>query len=356
MYGIENTESYIPLLRGKKLGICANKHSMINNIHLVDFLISNKCNVIKIFSPEHGFEMNTDPGVHIKNTSYFNNKIPIISLYNENKKPKKKDLKNIDLLIFDIQDVGTRYYTYISTLHYIMEACAENNISLIVLDRPNPNSHYIDGPVLETEFSSFVGMHPVPIVYGMTIGEYALMINGEQWIKKKCDLKIIPCKNYAHDSIYYLTHPPSPNLTNNLSINLYPSLCLFEGTNISVGRGTDYPFQIFGSPFLKNTNFYFIPQTSFGAEKPVYKGIKCYGFDLRNTNRLSEINLNWLIFSYNNTKEQTSFFNPLFNKLAGNSSLQEDIKNNIPAKKIKEKWKKNIDEFKKTRNKYLLYP
>ncbi|SVE18950.1 uncharacterized protein METZ01_LOCUS471804, partial [marine metagenome] len=243
--------------------------------------------------------------------------LPIISLYGKNKKPSAEQLAEIDILLFDIQDVGARFYTYISTLHYVMEAAAENNIKVIVLDRPNPNGHYIDGPIREEGFESFVGMHPIPIVHGMTIGEYAKMINGENWISNKCNLTIIEMENYTHDMHYDLPIKPSPNLPNSRSINLYPSLCLFEGTTVSIGRGTDYPFQHFGAPYLES-NYSFTPKSGEGSTSPKHENIKCFGTDLRfQGNYLTAINLNWLIKSYNNCSNKEEFFNNFFDKLVG---------------------------------------
>ena len=279
MVGAERINSYLPLLQEKKIAIVGNQSSLIQKKHLVDSLLSRNINIIKVFSPEHGFRGIEDAGAKIEDGIDEKTGIPIISLYGRNKKPTNKQIKEIDIIIFDIQDVGARFYTYISTLHYVMEAASENNIKVIVLDRPNPNGHYVDGPVREDMFKSFVGMHPVPIVHGMTIGEYALMINGENWISNKCDLLVIKMENYNHDTHYNLPVKLSPNLPNAKAVNLYPSLCLFEGTNVSVGRGTDYPFQQFGSPYLKS-NYSFIPKSKSGSRKPKHENKKCYGFNL----------------------------------------------------------------------------
>ena len=265
--GAMQTNIYLPLLKEKKIGIVSNQTSLIKNTHLVDSLLENNINIIKVFSPEHGFRGDSDAGEKIDNKTDKRTGLPIISLYGNQKRPSKKQLTDIDIIIFDIQDVGARFYTYISTLHYIMDAASENNIKVIILDRPNPNGHYIDGPIREDKFKSFVGMHPVPIVHGMTIGEYAKMINGEKWISKECELIIIKMKNYQHNIRYELPIKPSPNLPNSTSINLYPSLCLFEGTSISVGRGTKYPFQHFGSPNFE-TNYSFIPVSKDGSKNP----------------------------------------------------------------------------------------
>ena len=353
--GAERTNIYLPLLKNKKIAVVGNQTSMIANTHLVDSLLSLKVNVVKVFSPEHGFRGKADAGAKIEDETDEKTGLPIISLYGKNKKPTVEQLKGIELLLFDIQDVGARFYTYISTLHYVMEAAAENNIKVIVLDRPNPNGHYIDGPIREKGFESFVGMHPIPIVHAMTIGEYAQMINGEKWIARQCDLTVIEMENYTHDMSYDLPIKPSPNLPNSRSINLYPSLCLFEGTNVSLGRGTEYPFQHFGAPYLKS-NYSFTPKSGEGSKSPTHENKKCFGTDLRfQDNYLEEINLNWLIESYNNCPEKEKFFNSFFDKLAGTDKLRLQIIEAKTVKEIKESWQEGLNEFKKIRNKYLLY-
>tara|TARA_B100001142_G_C14317827_1_gene649159 strand:- start:670 stop:1812 length:1143 start_codon:yes stop_codon:yes gene_type:complete len=353
--GAERTNLYLPLINSKNIAIVGNQTSMIGKTHLVDSLLSLQINVIKVFSPEHGFRGKADAGEKIKNTMDKKTGIPIISLYGKNKKPYPEQLKGIDILLFDIQDVGVRFYTYISTLHYIMEAAAENNIKVIVLDRPNPNGSYIDGPTREKRFKSFVGMHPIPIVHAMTIGEYAKMINGERWISKKCDLTIIKMAEYKHEMHYNLPINPSPNLPNSRAINLYPSLCLFEGTNISIGRGTNYPFQHFGAPYLKS-NYSFTPESKEGSKNPKYKHKQCFGTDLRfQDDYLTEINLNWLIEAYNKCTIKDDFFNNFFDKLAGTDQLRKQIILGKRAKDIKASWKEDIKIFKKKRAKYLLY-
>jgi uncharacterized protein YbbC (DUF1343 family) len=360
--GANRTSIYLPLLQYKKIGIVANQTSVIfkNNktyTHLVDSLISLNISVQKVFAPEHGFRGDADAGELIKDGIDIKTGIPIISLYGDNKKPTQEQLSGIDLIVFDIQDVGVRFYTYISTLHYVMEACAENNIPLIVLDRPNPNAHYIDGPVLEMSHQSFVGMHPIPVVYGMTIGEYATMINGEKWLKNqiKCDLKVIPLTNYNYETTYSLPIKPSPNLPNDQSINLYPSLCFFEGTNVSVGRGTDKQFQIYGSPFLANNSFHFTPQPNYGSKFPPQQGVTCFGENLQFYPKLNEINLNWLRDAYSLSLNNSVFFNDFFKKLAGNDDLQQQIEQGISIEEIKKSWEKGLKSFKKIRRKYLLY-
>ena len=353
--GAERTNIYLQLLKNKKIAIVGNQTSMIANTHLVDSLLSLKVNVVKVFSPEHGFRGKADAGAKIEDERDEKTGLPIISLYGKNKKPTTEQLKGIEFLLFDIQDVGARFYTYISTLHYVMEAAAENNIKVIILDRPNPNGHYIDGPIREKAFESFVGMHPIPIVHAMTIGEYAQMINGEKWIAGQCDLTVIEMENYTHDMSYDLPIKPSPNLPNSRSINLYPSLCLFEGTNVSLGRGTEYPFQHFGAPYLKS-NYSFTPKSGEGSKSPPHENKKCYGTDLRfQDNYLEEINLNWLIESYNNCPEKEKFFNSFFDKLAGTDKLRLQIIEGKTVKEIKERWQEGLDNFKVIRKKYLLY-
>ncbi len=356
--GADNSENYLPLLKDKKVGVVSNQTGILSNkMHLVDFLVSNAIQVQKIFAPEHGFRGTADAGELIIDGKDTKTGLPIISLYGANKKPTPEQLEGIDILIFDIQDVGARFYTYISSLHYIMEACAENNIPLVVLDRPNPNGFIIDGPILEKEFSSFVGMHPVPVLYGMTIGEYAQMINGEKWLKEEiqCNLQVIPCVDYDRNASYHLPERPSPNLPNDQAINLYASLCFFEGTNVSVGRGTDKQFQIYGSPYLPQSGFSFIPEPNFGAKEPIYKGVSCFGEDLTTIEPVSQIELKWLIRAYNTTEDKSAFFNPFFTKLAGTQTLRLQIEEGISERKIKKSWKPGLDQFKEIRKKYLLY-
>ena len=351
----ERTKSYLPLLEDNKIAIVGNQTSMIRNTHLADSLLSLGVDIIKVFSPEHGFRGKADAGAKIKDGIDVKTGIPIISLYGKNKKPSSKQLEGIDVLLFDIQDVGARFYTYISTLNYVMEAAGENNIKVIVLDRPNPNGHYIDGPIREDGFESFVGMHPIPIVHGMTIGEYAKMTNGENWISKKCNLTVIEIENYTHDMHYDLPIKPSPNLPNSKSINLYPSLCLFEGTNISIGRGTDYPFQHFGAPYLESS-YSFTPKSGEGSKYPKHKNIECFGTDLRfQDNYLTSINLNWIIESYNKYPDKEKFFTNFFDKLAGTDKLRLQIISGKSAKEIKESWRVGLKEFQKIRKKYLIY-
>ena len=356
--GAENYTAYLPLLANKKIGIVTNPTGIVENKkHLVDFLLDNKVDLQKIYAPEHGFRGTADAGEVIKDGKDIKTNLPIISLYGNNKKPKPEQLADIDIVIFDIQDVGARFYTYISTLHYVMEACAENNIELLVLDRPNPNGSIIDGPVLEMEHKSFVGMHPIPVLHGMTIGEYAKMINGEKWLANRiaCNLTVIPCTNYKRDMPYSLPVKPSPNLPNDQSINLYASLCFFEGTNVSVGRGTEKQFQIYGSPFLLKTEFSFTPIPNFGAKEPMHKDVLCYGEDLSKIKKVNRLELKWLIKSYANTSDKTIFFNDFFTKLAGTKKLQEQIIEGVSEKEIRKSWEADLNAFKEMRNKYLIY-
>jgi uncharacterized protein YbbC (DUF1343 family) len=358
--GAESTKAYLSKLKGKRVAVVANQTSVIGktngHTHIVDSLLRLKIKIQKVFAPEHGFRGKADAGEVVKDGIDTKTGLPIISLYGKNKKPSKAQLKNIDVVVFDIQDVGARFYTYISSLHYVMEACAEAKIPVIILDRPNPNGHYIDGPVLEKEHKSFVGMHPVPVVYGMTIGEYGKMINGEKWLSNgiQCKLTVIPLQNYTHQSIYSLPIKPSPNLPNDIAINLYPSLCFFEGTNVNAGRGTHQQFQIYGSPFLDKTGFSYTPKANEGAKYPKHQHMICYGEDVSKTPRLDFLNLSWLLKAHQQNKTK-GFFNAFFTKLAGTKKLQEQIEKGISQKEIKASWKAGIDGFKKIRKKYLLY-
>lgn len=360
--GAANTKLYFDLIGDKRIAIVGNHTSLIGNDHLVDSLMAAGFRIVRIFSPEHGFRGNTDAGKHIKSSRDIKTGIPVISLYGKHKKPTEKDLRAVDIVIFDIQDVGARFYTYISTLTYVMEACAENNIPLIVLDRPNPNGFYIDGPVLEKGFESFVGLHPVPVVYGMTIGEYARMVNGEKWLNsERCELTVIPCEGYDRNMIVKLPVSPSPNLPNWYSVYLYPSLCLFEGTIMSVGRGTDLPFQLYGHPGFSLGSYAFMPEPGYGAENPKYKNDVCYGqnligYALNYKENARKLNLSWLMNSYEYFGGKVDFFNAYFDKLAGNSCLRRGISNNYKEEQIRQKWVEGIEGFKKIRKMYLLYP
>ena len=356
--GAENHNAYLPLLANKKVGIVTNPTGIVENKkHLVDFLLEKQINLQKIYAPEHGFRGIADAGEMIKDGKDSKTNLPIISLYGNNKKPKPEQLVDIDVMIFDIQDVGARFYTYISTLHYVMEACAENNIELLVFDRPNPNCTIIDGPVLETEHKSFVGMHPIPVLHGMTIGEYAKMINGEKWLTNgiQCKLKVIPCTNYKREMVYSLPAKPSPNLPNDKAINLYASLCFFEGTNVSVGRGTEKQFQIYGSPFLSNFNFSFRPISNFGAKEPMHKDVLCIGEDLTKIEKVKHLELKWLLRAYADTSDKAVFFNDFFTKLAGTKKLQEQIVNGVSEQEIRKSWEPGLIAFKEMRKQYLIY-
>ena len=360
--GSNRTEEYLYLLKNKTVAIVANHTSVIfkNNgyKHLVDSLLSRDINIVKVFSPEHGFRGNILGGEHFNDHIDKETGIQIKSIYGETRKPSKESLKDVDVVIFDIQDVGVRFYTYISTMTYVMEACAENNIPVIILDRPNPNGHFIDGPMLEFEYKSFVGMHPVPLVYGMTIGEYALMVNSEKWLSHgiQCDLTIIELKNYNHQTSYSLPIKPSPNLPNDRSINLYPSLGLFEGTIINEGRGTDFQFQRYGAPFFPVTDFNYTPESNIAYKNPKFNGQLCYGVDLSRIDKLDKVDLSFLIDAYKKTPKNLNFFNKSFTILAGNTNLRKQIESNLSAQEIETTWKKNIENFKKIRNKYLIYP
>jgi uncharacterized protein YbbC (DUF1343 family) len=361
--GAERTDLYYPLLKDKQIGIIVNQASVAGDSNIVDILVNKGFHIARIFSPEHGFRMSGEAGQIIGNSIDPATGIPVVSLYGDKKKPTAEDLGSLDLLIFDIQDVGVRFYTYISTLSYVMEACAENKLPLIVFDRPNPNGFFIDGPVLEKQYASFVGMHPVPIVYGMTIGEYAQMVNGEGWLKNglKCDLRVIPLENYTHLTRCMLPVRPSPNLPNPESVALYPSLCLFEGTSISIGRGTTFPFQVYGHPDLGYGTFSFTPESLPGISlHPPLEGRKCRGEDLRNyfpenPRETGKITLRWLKKACKGWKSNSVFFTDYFNKLAGNATLQKQIIRGKSEKEIRESWKPGIEKFKKIRGKYLIY-
>lgn len=359
----QQTSSYVSLLQHKKVAVVANQTSVIfkddapNYTHLVDSLLNLHINIVKVFSPEHGFRGQADASEHIADATDIKTGLPIVSLYGKNKKPTAEQLQGVDIVVFDIQDVGVRFYTYISTLHYVMEACAENNIPVLILDRPNPNGHYIDGPTLESTYKSFVGMHPVPLVYGMTIGEYAQMINGEGWLKNNlhCELTVIPIKNYTHQSAYSLPIRPSPNLPNDVAINLYPSLGFFEGTPINAGRGTEYQFQRYGAPFFPKSEFSYTPEPNFGSKHPKHKGALCYGVDLQNEERLASVEIKWLLDAYQKTPKTISFFGNTFTIHAGNTLLQQQLEQGLSAQQIHDSWQPQIEAFKKIRAQYLIY-
>jgi uncharacterized protein YbbC (DUF1343 family) len=365
--GADQIPLYIDYLKGKNIGMVVNQTSIIGKTATpsVDSLLKRGISIKKVFGPEHGFRGNASNGAVVNDAVDSKTGLPVISLYgNKHYKPTADDLKGINLMIFDIQDVGVRFYTYISTLHYVMEACAENNIELMILDRPNPNGYLIDGPILDTTYRSFVGMHPIPISHGMTIGEYAKMINGEGWLKNgvKCKLKIIKVANYKHSLPYKLPVSPSPNLNTDQSILFYPSICLFEGTTFSLGRGTYFPFLVLGHPLLKGIYTYsFTPLSIPGmSESPPQKDKQCFGIDLKNytadkIRNMGHINLAWLIELYKAFPDKGHFFNAYFTKLAGNTILQKQITDGKTEDEIRRSWQPGLEEFKRTRNKYLLY-
>lgn len=379
--GAERMPVYLPLLKGKSVAVFANQTSMVKTTHLVDTLIKSGIKVVKIFGPEHGFRGTADAGEHVENGIDKKTGIAVISLYGDHKKPTAADLKNVDVLLFDIQDVGVRFYTFISSLEYCLEACLENHKPLLILDRPNPNGFYVDGPVLDKKFKSFVGMQPVPIVYGMTIGEYALMLAGEKWLSAKANaintynistqpsadtpfhVQVIKCKNYDHSTKYVLPVNPSPNLREMQGIYLYPSTCFFEGTVLSEGRGTDKPFQIFGHPTLPKKLYSFTPQPNAGAKSSKCFNQQCYGWNesgsteevLKKLN--GKIQLTYLLTAYQLFPGKDSFFlkNNFFNKLAGNDVMMQQVKDGKTENEIRASWEPALRNFKKIRAKYLLY-
>jgi len=372
--GANQTEKYLPLLQGKRVGIVANQTSVIfkttnnsqnpeeNNhwTHIVDSLLSSNIAIKKVFSPEHGFRGTADAGEHIKDGIDTKTQLPIFSLHGKHKKPTQEQLEDLDIIIFDIQDVGVRFYTYISTLHHVMEACAENDIPLLILDRPNPNGNYVGGPVLEKKHRSFLGMHPIPLVHGMTIGEYAQMINGEGWLNNSltCAITVVKLKNYTHDSTYSLPIRPSPNLPNDQSIKLYPSLGLFEGTNINAGRGTEFQFQRYGAPFLNQDHYKFkyTPVSNFGAKYPKHKNTMCYGADLSKIATERHFSLIYIMDAYKNATDKTQFFvTSNFTKHAGTERLQKQIESGISEAEIKASWQDDLNAYNRMRQKYLLY-
>ncbi len=358
----DRPELFLPLLQNKTIGVVTNNTGLLSDkTHLVDFLVKNNIKIKTIFAPEHGFRGNADAGEHVKNGVDAKTGISIVSLYGDNKKPKPEQLAGIDIVLFDIQDVGVRFYTYISTLTYVMEAAAENNKEVIVLDRPNPHDGYIDGPVMKDQWKSFVGMHNVPVVYGLTIGEYGKMVNGEKWLKNGVQAKymVVPMQGYHKKQRYGMLDRPSPNLPNDQAINLYPSLCFFEGAQVSVGRGTDLPFQIYGSPWTKNMPYQFTPKPNFGAKDPFLNGKLCYGENLsNNTEDLRYLNLSWLINAYKNYKNPSlPFFlkNNWIDKLAGTDELRKQIIAGKTEAQIKKTWKTDLENFQKIRAKYVMY-
>lgn len=362
--GAERIAEFMPDMSGRKIGVVCNHTSVVGDKHLVDTLVAAGANVVKIFAPEHGFRGDADAGARVANTKDKATGLPVISLYGSNKKPAPADLAGLDMMLFDMQDVGLRFYTYLSTLHYVMEACAENDLTLVLLDRPNPNGMYVDGPVLDMKNRSFVGMHPIPVVHGMTLGELARMINGEQWLAggRRCRLDVIECEGYTRAMRYEPPIAPSPNLPNLRSIYLYPSLCLFEATPMSIGRGTDFPFQVFGHPELKykGYQFSFTPRAVRGAANPPLKDVLCYGMDLRNEPDndyiiAKGIDLSYLIEAYNNSGAGEKFLTPFFEKLIGVDWVRPMIVGGYPHHQIKERWQNENRNFIQKRKPYLLY-
>ena len=363
--GILQIEKYVPLLTSKNVAVVGNHSSQFETptgrIHLVDSLLRHEIRIVNVFAPEHGFRGKEDAGATIEDEVDVKTGIPIVSLHGKNRKPTQEQLKHIDVVVFDIQDVGVRFFTYLSTLHLVLEACADSEVPVVVLDRPNPNAHYIDGPVMREENQSFLGKVPVPLVYGMTIGEYAKMLIGERWLstKNQVDLIVIPIENYTHQTPYQLPIRPSPNLPNSQAIALYPSLGLFEGTAVNAGRGTNKPFQQFGASFLHPEIFThtYSPKSVSGASNPKEKGKVCYGVDLSSHPKMDNINLEWLVDAYNHAQNKDSFFlDPGFRRHAGTSTLQHQIEKGMTAIEIRETWKPGIDAFLKIRTKYLIYP
>lgn len=357
-------EAYLPLLNTKKVGIVANPTSVLFHengyTHLVDTLISRGVDVQKVFAPEHGFRGTADAGEHVKDGVDTKTGVSIISLYGDNRKPSQEQLENLDVIVFDIQDVGVRFYTYIATLQLVMEACAEHQTPIIVLDRPNPNGHYVDGPTMLSEHTSFLGMNPIPLVYGMTMGEYAKMLNGEGWLENgsKADLTVIELENYTHQSEYHLPIRPSPNLPNDVSITLYPSLGLFEGTNVNAGRGTEFQFQRYGASFLDSTKYdlRYVPEPNFGSKYPKEEGKTCYGKDLSKSPRMKEMTLRWVMDAYTNCLDKSKFFlTSGFTKHAGTPLLQQQIEEGLTEAEIKASWQADLQNFNKIREKYLIY-
>ncbi len=364
LVGASRLSKYHDKLEGKKIAMVVNQTSKIGNSHLVDTLLQLNIQIEKIFAPEHGFRGTADAGEKIQDGKDSKTGIPIVSLYGKSKKPSAESLDGLDLVVFDIQDVGARFYTYISTMHYVMQACAENQVDFMVLDRPNPNGHFVDGPLLQKSHQSFVGMHEIPVVHGMTIGEYAQMINGEGWLREnlQVELTVIQCENYDHNSYYELPIKPSPNLPNMRAILLYPSLCFFEGTIVSVGRGTIYPFQIFGAPDFEYGEYQFTPKPGPGSKYPKHEGKECNGFHLSHLQeamiwKKAKLDLSFLLNFYKDYPHKDAFFNEnlFFDKLAGGKALREAIIDGKSEKEIRKTWEADLNQFKITRRKYLLY-
>jgi uncharacterized protein YbbC (DUF1343 family) len=359
LVGAEQLDVLLPKIKDKRVALVVNYTAMVGKTHLADTLQRRGVQIKKILSPEHGFRGNAAAGEHVRDGVDTKSGLPLVSLYGNNRKPTPAQLADVDVVVYDIQDVGVRFFTYIGTLHYVMEACAENGKKLIVLDRPNPNGSYIDGPVLLPAHKSFIGMHPVPVVHGMTVGEFAQMINGEGWLegKKKCELEVVPLKNWTHQDEYSLPLRPSPNLPNDQAVKLYPSVCFFEGTTLSLGRGTQFPFQTIGHPDLKNLPFQFTPVTIEGvANNPPQENKLCYGLDLRQVKVPKKIELHYLLEMYKVFPDKEKFFIPFFERLAGNTLLRQQIKDGLTEDQIRASWQKDLESYKQMRTKYMLYP
>lgn len=357
--GAEQLDQLLPKLANKSVGLVVNNTALVGKTHLADTLVNLGVNVKKIFGPEHGFRGDAADGEYVTDAVDAKTGVPVVSLYGKNSKPTTEQLQGLDIIIFDIQDVGARFYTYISTMTYLMEACADNNKKLIILDRPNPNGSYVDGPILQPELKSFVGIHPMPITHGMTVGEIALLLNGEGWLEgqKKCEVEIIKMKNWKHEDDYSIPVRPSPNLPNDQAVRLYPSICLFEGTVISVGRGTPTPFQVLGNPELKNMTYTFTPVPIKGVSiEPPLKNKLCYGMDLQSVTPARKVDLQYLLLFYQSYPDKENFFTSYFDKLAGTTQLKQQIKDGLTEEQIRASWQPGLEEFKTKRIKYLLYP
>lgn len=360
--GAEQTNDYLPILKNKRIAVFSNHTGMVGNKHLLDVLLENKINVVAIFSPEHGFRGNADAGEHVSSSVDQKTGVPILSLYDgQLGKPSEDSMHKFDLLIVDIQDVGLRFYTYYASMVRLMDACAEYNRKMLILDRPNPNGHYVDGPILDMKYKSGVGWLPIPVVHGMTLGELALMVNGERWLpaSRICDITVIKCKNYTHQTMYQLPIPPSPNLPNMKAVYLYPSICYFEATPVSLGRGTQLPFQVYGHPNMTGYNYSFTPQSTSGAKNPPQLGRLCHGVNLSALSeeeiRKKGVDLSYLIDAYRNLNMDDYFFRPFFERLIGTDYVRKMIEQGKDADEIKAMWKEDVEKFKVQRRPYLLY-
>ena len=360
--GAEQTNDYLPILKNKRIAVFSNHTGMVGNKHLLDVLLENKINVVAIFSPEHGFRGNADAGEHVSSSVDQKTGVPILSLYDgQLGKPSEDSMRKFDLLIVDIQDVGSRFYTYYASMVRLMDACAEYNRKMLILDRPNPNGHYVDGPILDMKYKSGVGWLPIPVVHGMTLGELALMVNGERWLpaSRICDITVIKCKNYTHQTMYQLPIPPSPNLPNMKAVYLYPSICYFEATPVSLGRGTQLPFQVYGHPNMTGYNYSFTPQSTSGAKNPPQLGRLCHGVNLSELSeeeiRKKGVDLSYLIDAYRNLNMDDYFFRPFFERLIGTDYVRKMIEQGKDADEIKAMWKEDVEKFKVQRRPYLLY-